>query len=253
MRPFNPGWKLTLLSATLFPGLIALGCWQLSRAHGKQALLDQIALRRHMPAVEFAALGDLAEPAYTQLLVRGEYLEGRVLLRDNQMYRGRFGYEWLQLFQLQDGNVNSGENRSKSPPLLLLSRGWVAGSLDRSVLPPPPPVSGHVELVAEVYVPPGKAFLLKHEALPAGWPKRVQSVDVAALSADLSAELYPHVLRVHSGDHAGFAPYWQDINVQPEKHSAYAVQWFAMAVALVAMYLAAGLGFLSSGGAARDD
>lgn len=67
----------------------------------------------------------------------------------DKFYQGRLGYEVIALFQL-----------SSNGQIALVSRGWIPGSFDRSQLPEITPVTGPRQLVAEVYVPPGKSFFL---------------------------------------------------------------------------------------------
>jgi cytochrome oxidase assembly protein ShyY1 len=233
---FKPGWKLTLFCALLLPLLLALGMWQLGRAEQKAAILERIEARRQRPPADFSQIARHAEPDFMRVALHGEYLTGRDVLLDNRTHRGRFGYEWVQPFRDQSG------------VLVLVSRGWIAGSPDRTVLPALEPTAGTLRLLAEVYVPLGKPFSLAASPLPEGWPKRVQNIDFEALDEAYQERLYPHVLRLLPGQPTALTPYWQDVNMQPAKHRAYAVQWFAMAATLAAMYLAAGLGFIGAGG-----
>ena len=98
-------------------------------------------------------------------------------------------------------------------------------------------------------MPLGEPLRLAPEAPGAGWPKRVQELDVAALAQSLGeGDVYPYVLRLRRGGPSALYAHWQDVNVLPAKHTAYAVQWFAMAVALTAMYLAVGFGWINAAG-----
>lgn len=231
---FRPGWKLSLFFILMLPCLLTLGFWQLQRAQEKQQILDLVAERRSAAPMDMSQLLALEDPAYSQVKLRGSYLQDRLILLDNQVYQGRFGYEVVMPFRTAGGE------------LLLLSRGWVPGSLRREQLPVLEPVTGTVELVAEVYVPLGEAYTLEDTALPQGWPKRVQGVDGQALSQALSEQLYPYVMRLRAGSATVLQGHWQDVNILPQKHTAYGVQWFAMAAALVILYLSVAFGFLKS-------
>lgn len=231
---FRPGWKLSVFFILLLPCLLALGNWQLQRAQEKRDILAQIAERRGASATDIAGLSRLQDPAYVQVEARGQFVEGRTVLLDNQMYHGRFGYEVVNAF------------RSDTGVLLWVSRGWVAGSLRREELPQVDVPEGPIALQGEVYVPLGEAFTLEDSAMPAGWPKRVQVLDTARLAEALGESSYPYVIRLHAGTALALDAHWQDINVQPAKHTAYAVQWFAMAVALVLLYVAVATGILKS-------
>ncbi len=237
---FRPGWKLSLFFVLLLPCLVFLGYWQLQRAGEKRQVLQQIASQRSGSPMTFEQLRQVVDPAYTQLRLRGSYQQDKVILLDNQLYQGRFGYEVVQPFEIVQPFADAGGD------VVLVSRGWVAGSLRREVLPQIETVSGVVDLVGEVYVPLGEAFTLADTDLPRGWPKRVQVLDPGALASALGEDVYPHVIRLQSGSNTALTAHWQDINVQPEKHTAYAVQWFAMSLALVILYAGVAMGFIVS-------
>lgn len=231
---FRPGWKLSLFFILMLPCLLSLGFWQLQRGQEKQQILELVDERRSAAPMAISQLLQAEDVAYVQVRLRGSYLTDRVILLDNQLYQGQFGYEVIMPF------------RSVGGDLLLVSRGWVPGSLHREQLPVLEPVAATVDLLAEVYVPLGEAYTLEDTALPPGWPKRVQVLDLDALAQALSQPLYPYVLRLRSGSATVLQGHWQDVNIQPQKHTAYAVQWFAMAVALVVLYLSVAFGFLKS-------
>jgi cytochrome oxidase assembly protein ShyY1 len=229
---FQPGWKLSVFFLMLLPCLLGLGVWQLQRAEEKHEILSTIAQRRSELPISMEQLLQRQQPAFSQVQLRGHYLDDKLVLMDNKIYQGQFGYEVIMPFRERNGG------------LLLVSRGWVNGSLDRNQLPVVEPVAGAIELLGEVYVPLGEAFTLGSTELPDGWPKRIQSLDVAALSAAMNATLYPYVIRLRESSVNAFVPHWQDVNMQPQKHTAYAVQWFAMAAALVVLYFAVAFGFM---------
>lgn len=231
---FRPGWKLSVFFLLLLPCLVSLGFWQLQRADEKRQILHQVETRRSAEPATLAQLRSLQDPAYTQVRLQGQYLADRVILLDNQIYQGKFGYEVVMPFRESDDS------------LLLISRGWVAGSLRREQLPELEPATGLLEVSGEVYVPLGKAFTLGPTGLPDGWPKRVQLIDVTALEKALAEEVYPFLVRLRPGTQTALIGHWQDVNVLPEKHTAYAVQWITMALVLVVLYLAVALGIVTS-------
>jgi len=231
---FRPGWKLSLFFILMLPCLLSLGYWQLQRALEKQQILELVAQRRSATPMAMPQLLAIEDPAYVQVELRGTYVQDRLILLDNQVYQGQFGYEVVMPF------------RSAGGELLLISRGWIPGSLRREQLPTLDPVAGEFDLLAEVYVPLGEAYTLEDTALPRRWPKRVQVLDQEALARALSEPLYPYVLRLRAGSATALQGHWQDVNIQPQKHTAYAVQWFALAAALVILYLAVAFGFIKS-------
>jgi surfeit locus 1 family protein len=233
---FQPGWKLSLFVALLLPCLIGLGTWQLHRAEEKRDILAKVGARRTEAALTLQQLMQREQPAFSQVELRGRYWGDKAVLLDNKIHRGQFGYEVVMPL------------RSESGPLLLVSLGWTAGSLDRSQLPAVEPVAGVVDLRGEVYVPLAEAFTLGDAEFPAGWPKRLQTLDVEALAEALGEPLYPYVIRLGASSPGALEQYWQDVNILPAKHTGYALQWFAMAATLVILYFAVAFGFLRSRG-----
>ena len=231
---FRPGWKLSLFVALLLPALLSLGFWQLDRALQKQTVMDRREARRSLPPVALAMLKGSEQPAFRRVRLRGHYLPAQQILRDNQIVDGRFGYEVITPLRQPDGVV------------VLVSRGWLAASLNRSELPQIPTPEGPQLLTGEVYVPLGEAFTLGDTALAEGWPKRVQWLDVSQFNDLFSGPVFPYVVRLEDGAPSAFTRHWQAVNVLPAKHTGYAVQWFSMAVVLAGLYLAAGFGLMGA-------
>ena len=126
---------------------------------------------------------------------------------------------------------------------MLVNRGWLSGGMDRRVLPliptlGPGPISGYL------YRSSGKAIVLRDQVWEKNvWPLVIQSIDVEKISVLLGLKIYPYQLRVVDNtadengntdrDSAVLETGWQVVNALPEKSIAYAVQWFAMALALL--------------------
>jgi cytochrome oxidase assembly protein ShyY1 len=228
---WNPGWKLSLFVIFLMPLLLYLGFWQLQRAEEKATLVANQSALREQAAAPLAEQKINSLKRFQPVLLTGEFQAGKDFLLDNQRYQGRIGYELLTPFRLQpDGQ------------LVLVSRGWIAGSVDRQVLPRPSDIAGQVALSGEVYIPLGEPFLLAAQQWSADWPKVIQAVDFELASESVGETLFPYVIRLAPASPGVLDRHWQVVNVPPSKHTAYAVQWFAMAGALLVLYVLAGSG-----------
>ena len=225
---FDFEWRITLFTVLLLPLLISLGFWQLEREDEKRALAVAFERQQSMPPAPLSALDGQAPEtlAYRPVRLEGRYLAGRDLLLDNRTREGRFGNEALTLFRLGSGE------------LALVNRGWLPADPSRLELPAVPLVDDEVvEITGQVYVSPGKPYLLADEALPEGWPKRVQAVEMAKLAASLGEPLFPYPVRIDAGEVGALQVDWRVLNVSPAKHRGYAVQWFTMAAVLALIYL----------------
>lgn len=226
-------WRTTLLTLLLVPALVALGFWQLDRAEEKTLIAAQDARRAAAPAQPFAALQDMSdqELAYRRVELQGEFLPDAVLLLDNQIRDGRYGHDVYGVFQT-----------SVSGALLLLNRGWVPGDASRRSLPEVTVPVGPLRLSAVLYVPPGEPYLLAEDRFASlDWPLLVQSASASALAEALESEfaqpVFRHELRLLPDQPGGFRRDWPVINVSPQKHRGYAVQWFTMAAALLLFFV----------------
>ena len=57
---------------------------------------------------------------------------------------------------------------------------------------------------------------------------------VAALQGD---RVFPFPVRIDAGEPGALQVDWQVVNMSPQTHQGYAVQWFAMAAVLLVFYL----------------
>lgn len=211
----------------MLPVVISLGFWQLDRAEEKRQLQDLFEHRQLAGPVALEALNTQADLRYQPVTLRGEFVNEKAVLLDNRIYQGRFGYEIITPFRLVD-----------SKTMVLVNRGWLEGDISRRSLPAIKAIAGEIALIGEVYVPQGDVMLLADESA-SGWPRVMQSLNIEALQKEFEQTLFPYSVRIKQISAASYTPNWVVVNLQPEKHTGYAVQWFAMAVALLVIGLLA--------------
>lgn len=225
MTRFRPGIAPTLVVLLLLPLLVFLGFWQLSRAEQKRVLLTNYAERQVAAPVTVGQLLTLDAPAFRRVQLRGHFDGQHSLLLDNRVRNGEVGVELLQPFQDQ-----------ASGQWLLLNRGWLPWPSRRT----PPQFSTPeqiLDLQAWVYESPGAPFQLHADPQGAPWPRLVTALMPDKLWAELGREGFADELRIAPGP-AAYVADWPLVStgMGPEKHTAYAVQWFAMALALLGLY-----------------
>lgn len=230
---FDLEWRTTLLTAVLLPLLVFLGFWQLERAQEKALLASAFNERQSKPPAPLTtdiAAGPRETLAYLPVRARGQFLVGRDILLDNRIHRGQFGYEVVSPLLLD-----------RVEEVVLVNRGWIAGDSSRRTLPEIPSVAGPVDVTGHLYIAPGSPYLLAEQVIGEAWPKVVQVLEIEklrpAVEAAASKPLFPHVVRLDSGQSGALTIDWQVVNVSPEKHTGYAVQWFVMAFALLVLFL----------------
>lgn len=196
--------------------MLKLAFWQLDRAAQKEQLLEQW---NKSPQLLREPLSDVAENVFQKVTVAGSLRDQRYFLLDNKTRKGRVGYEVLAPFKYQQH-------------WLIVNLGWVAGSVDRKVLPqlilPEEPVqlTGWLKKVES-------AFKLKDDQWQQSWPVRIQQVDLKKMQQSLGIEqLGNYILLVEDPLLATFITAWRPVNMSVEKHQAYALQWLLMALVL---------------------
>jgi len=236
---FKPALWPTVITLLLLPLMTGLGIWQLDRANWKQTLVDThegrarlspIALR---PGVEISD-----EVQYRRVFARGYYDMEHQLLLDNKTYQGHAGYHVLTPLRL-----------AESDAVVLVNRGWVPLGKSRAELPELPGTDGEVLVDAMVQLPPTKLFRLAEvDEVNAAWPKVVQQVEMGELEQLLGVSLEPLTLLLDKDDAFGFIRDWKAVyGVTVDKHRAYAVQWFTLAVVLLLIYISVNSKRISNG------
>ncbi|MDP1931710.1 MAG: SURF1 family protein [Gammaproteobacteria bacterium] len=232
MPHFSPGWKLTLFTAALAPLLLTLALWQLDREQEKIAMQRGYADRTQAAAVSVMQVDwNSLDIAYTKVSARGTFDNERTYLLDNRIYQGRVGYEVITPFAVEGSET------------LMVNRGWIPAGPTREQLPEIPSIFGTASLIGTIYVPLEEPFLLsqREEAFGSKWPRVVQSIRINAIAQELGVSLLPYTVRLAEGSVGLEQSNWPIVNMQPEKHRAYAVQWFVMFLALVGMYVYFGI------------
>jgi len=217
-------WLLALGVATCFS---ALGHWQLQRMHEKQALLEQLPPGRES-AVSLAQA--LRTPqALHWVRQRMHFLPGTVLL-DNQLRDGRAG---VKVYQAA---------RAEAPATaVLIDLGWLPLPANRE-LPPISAMQGEIE-VQGLWAPPPSAGIALGPALvatsqPQAW--LATRLDMAAIATRLGLPANGLAAQVLRLDPALPLGHERDLDLlpntlPPSRHLGYAVQWFAMALAVLAI------------------
>jgi cytochrome oxidase assembly protein ShyY1 len=225
---FRVNLRFAAIVALGLPLLVGLGHWQLERAAEKEQVIRLYDARRAAAPALLAELTtrDAAQIDARRVLLKGHYLPGRAFLLDNRILEGRVGYELLMPFADASGQT------------VIVNRGWLQAPPTRAELPEITTPPGPLELRGELHVPPGDAPPELYAT--DGWPSVVQAVDIPELSARAGVKAYPYLVRLEPGQPGVTAADWPRVNMTPDRHRAYAAQWFLMAIALVIVFVGGG-------------
>ncbi len=221
-RRFAPAAGWTVLAAAGVALFVGLGYWQLGRAEEKRARLEGFATG----AAEVVPLpeGSRTLPRYQAVKFAGRYLGERQFLLDNMTHGGVAGYRVLTPMQGEDGRI------------VLVDRGFVAGSGDRAQLPDISVGAGLREVHGRADFLPRPGIELGGAAA-SGWPRVVSFPHIEDVAAALERDVYGQLILLDPGEPDGYLRDWQPPGFGPERHVGYAVQWFAFAVTAVVIWV----------------
>lgn len=221
---FIANWRfgiLAFLGCLLFA---RLGFWQLERADEKKQLLAaQQHLAMQMP-IHWQP-GDSLPAQYQPIRVQGHFMPVMLLL-DNQHYQHQFGYDVLSPLVVGKGKV------------ILVDRGFVPAQANRGGFPLMTTPTGDIEIIGSVYVPSDKNW-----ALGSIFDKKqtnlavIELIDARIVGQFLHKSVYPFIIRLHPEAAHGFVRDWPVVAMSPSRHLGYAVQWFAMALLILTLYI----------------
>lgn len=227
------GWVSALVLAAVFA---TLGAWQLGRMQEKQAMLDAAAQALDRTRAQPLLLA--SDPARMRNYDWAEgtgNMGGATVWLDNQLRGGKAGLR-MYCVLLPDDGVQG----------VLVDAGW--WPLDgKRTLPTFGCPTQSAQAVRGLLAPPPSSGLAHGDALAGSGPQRWLAtrldLPVIAKALKLSAGLAPRVLRLDplrkTGDAgAMLVPGERDLDIlpntiTPQRHLGYAVQWFALALAVL--------------------
>lgn len=220
---FRPGLAMTVFVLFFLPLTLALGLWQLNRAEEKNQLLSRFDSRTAAAPTDWS--GQTPPPAGTAVTACVDW-PGDIWFLDNRTFEGRTGYDvYLPVQQC-------GTGRS-----ILLRLGWIEGLRERTDLPSITGLAalqGETGIRGQVRPPVGTPWLT---AEPEGFPGerwRIQSLtDVP--KADWGGGT--PIVQLEEPVAPRLRDNWKPVNMPPERHIGYAVQWFGLAAVLVLGFL----------------
>lgn len=227
---FNFSLIPLLLYLALVTLLISLGFWQLGRADEKKIFLTKQQLSADKEVISLKSIigADLESLRYRKVEISGRYDEEHQFLIDNQIVNGQAGY-FVMTPLLVDGLKSA----------ILVNRGWVALNKDRRVLPDVSITHQKATILGRVNNFPVVGIKLAGAEIPTdGWPSVVQVVDSDVLAGRLGYSLVPFQVELNGEMNEGYHREWRKSAVMPpEKHIAYAVQWFGLAITLTILFI----------------
>jgi len=226
-REFKFSWFSIVLYLLLIVLLVSLGFWQLGRAEQKEVFLEQQRLSVGKDNLQLTDETDINEVRYRSTVITGNYDKKKQYLIDNQIVNGRAGYFVMTPFYM--------EGMEKA---VLVNRGWVILNQNRQILPDIPVVDTRQTIKGRINRFPVVGIRLAGAEIPTkGWPSVIQLADSKVLSKKLGYALLPFQIELDKHEAFGYQRDWKKKSTMPpEKHIAYAVQWFGLALTLTVLF-----------------
>lgn len=226
------GVVLTALGVALFS---RLGLWQLDRAEQKQELLAHYEAGQR---TQVAITSENAEKVsrYQRVSIAGRYDPAHQILLDNMpsqggpSHAGRPGYRVLTPMQSSAG-------------WLLVDRGWLPLGATRAELPNVSVSDAERNITGTMDALPRAGLQLESAPVDpnAPWPRVLSFPTQSDLERQLGHKLIPGLLLLDASQPDGYERVWEaHLGFKPERHIGYAVQWFALAVAAVVIFILMG-------------
>lgn len=223
-RRFKPSLWSTLAAAVGIAATVALGFWQLGRAQEKsEAMAAREAALQEAPVHLGQTPIEATSVEGRRVEARGRFDASGMVLLDNRVRHGQAGYEVVMPLKIEGDGMH-----------VLVNRGWVRGTGDRSRLPEITTPAGVVHVVGLALVPGRKVFELSDSA-PQGpvW----QNLTLGRYRARKGYTLQPIMIQQTNDTGDGLVREWPTAARSIDVHRSYAVQWFALAVLIAVVYL----------------
>ena len=227
-RSFRPKlWALVLTIAFVAIN-VRLGHWQGEKAEykiGQQAQRDSALTAPVLMFDELQTGADTGvESRYRRLSLTGTFVADELFYVDNRIVDAKAGYGLLQSFRVESA---AGEKRT-----VLVDRGWLKASGNRTALPVVATPAGYVTISGRINTPPSR----NPGTFDNDGGQRLNYVNLQELSTRLKRTVEPFILEQASG--AGFIEVARPLpGANFEKNRGYQLQWYAFALMAIVIFL----------------
>jgi len=202
-----------------------LGFWQLQRAKEKHHRLQQVEAGLKSQINNLAEI-DQAKIEMFQTVQLDLKPIAETIYLDNAIYNKQVGY---QVFQIAEDSV--------SAKTVLVNRGWIRALPNREQLPEAETVFGNWQIKGRVYPVADESFIQPEQVMAyvdGHWLlSAMNMVAIESLEKKFRVDLQDYMIRIDGQSEYALEANWVWINMSPDKHLAYAIQWFGLALALL--------------------
>jgi surfeit locus 1 family protein len=229
-RRFAPGLWPTVLSALGLAVLVGLGTWQIERLHWKEALIAERQARLAASAAPLpATAGDWRSWDFRPVVIEGEFRHDLEQLFGVAAVDGEVGHHVLTPLLRRDGAA------------VLIDRGWVPADRAHPAARREGQVAGPLRVTGIARDRAGDRpgwFTPDNRPDERLW----YWYDLGALERALGLKVLPVVVEADATANPGGLPIGGQTRTElPNNHLQYAITWYGLAAALLAIWISFGL------------
>jgi len=226
----------TTMVGRVLPHLVAIGCivaciqlgfWQQQRADYKQARLTQWAQAPMLVSPSTQQMQ--TAPPFSQVELTGRFDPQRHILLDNQTRNNHPGVHVFVPFRLSGGST-----------IVMVNRGWQPYYRHTQQWPEYSTPEQTLTITGRLSPPPRVGLQLGQAAPldPEQWPNLMTYFDLGRIQTVFGPEVFEQILLLHP-DHPAHLSQdpWPEVNMGPDRHTAYAFQWFTIAGVIFLIWL----------------
>lgn len=225
---FRFNWIIAICIVFAVSGLTRLGLWQLDRAAEKTLLQNNFASMQKIEATSIRNIPvaglefDVLQLQNRQVLLEGEYLNDRSLFLIYQTFEDQIGYEIVTPFKPASLDL-----------IVMVSRGWTGAAPYEALTKTLPPIVGAQQLTGQIYVPSLSMATKLNNVQEIKWPLVIRYLNTEELGPLFDLPLFPYVIRLNEAQAGVLVRHWPTVTVDNGRNKSYALQWFAMAIAVI--------------------
>jgi len=213
----------TLAAIAVMALTLALGIWQVDRAHEKDAQASRYDALSIAPPIDLGAEILNLPPSldYHAVSAKGSWLPARAVFLDNKVYQGRVGFHVMMPLRLEGSDT-----------YILVNRGWLPATGNRSELPPLQTAAGVVSIRGFLRT---SADRFKELSDTFREDQIWENVTIERYAAWSKLKLQPMIMYQTDAAEDGLIRAWTRPDAGSERNIGYAFQWFGLA-ALTAFF-----------------
>lgn len=213
-------------------GLVRLGIWQLERAQEKielQESYQELSRGEATPISNVPTAGrefDAIQHQNRRVSLSGRFLNDRSVFLIYQTYEEQLGFEVITPLAVEGEDLT-----------VMVSRGWAGVRTSEQLQKSLPPVQGTTTVEGQIYVPSEAEAGRTSSIDEVSWPLVLRYLDIEEISAYFDDPVFPYVVRLAEDQPGVLVRHWPEVMIDTGTNYSYALQWFAMAIAVIIVSL----------------